>query len=391
MFKKIHEKFINFKINRKVYIGYSGGIDSSVLLHLCFNILKKKDFSIRVININYMNNKNAKNWYIFCKTQCYKYKIPITTFFINSIKDKNLEQELRIIRYKIFLKLLNKSTTLLLAHNSNDIIETFFLNLFRGCGITGFSSISDNPVYKNFSIFRPMTDFNKDQIFNYATKNNINYITDFTNFDIKFNRNFIRYNLFNEINKKWQNFKTPILRYIDLSKYLNLYIKYRCNFFLKKNKNNNYLNLDSINFLPSYIKTEILKIFIKNNNIKPLSYKHINELNKILINRNKFSFFKINNFMFYINLKKLYIKKIKTHFFNFKFLKSNNFYKKIKNSNSLNFNIDGILLNNLILNIDKKKHMIIKYDNFLIILSGIWKSKIYSKFLRNFFYIKVLK
>jgi tRNA(Ile)-lysidine synthase len=361
------------------------------LLNLCFNIFKKTNFSIRAINVNYINNKNAKNWHIFCKTQCCKYKIPITTFFINSFKNKNLEQELRIIRYKIFLKLLNKSATLLLAHNSSDIIETFFLNLFRGCGINGFSSISDNPLYKNFSIFRPMTDFDKDQIFNYAKKNNINYITDFTNFDIKFNRNFIRHNLFNEINKKWQNFKTPILRCIDLSKHLNLYINYRCNFFLKKIKNNNYLNLDSINSLPSYIKTEILKIFIKKNNIKPLSYKHINELNRIIISGKKFSSLKINNFVFYINFKKLYIKKIKTYFFNFKFLKSNNFYKKIKNSNLLNLNINKILSNNSILSIDNKKHMIIKYDNFLIILSGIWKSKIYSKFLRKKIFIKVLK
>lgn len=391
MLKKFHEKCIDFKINNKIYIGYSGGIDSSVLLNLCFNIFKKKNFSIRAININYMNNKNAKNWHIFCKTQCYKYRIPITTFFIDNVRDKNLEQELRIIRYKIFLKLLNKSTTLLLAHNSNDIIETFFLNLFRGCGITGFSSINDNPIYKNFSIFRPMIYFDKDKIFNYAIENNINYVTDFTNFDIKFSRNFIRHNLFNEINKKWKNFKTPILRFIELSKYLNLYIKYRCNFFLKKVNNNNYLNLSSINFLPRYIKNEILKIFVKNNNIKPLSYKHINELNKIFINKNRFSFLKINNFMFYTHLNKLFVKRIKVDFFNIKFLKSNNFYEKIKDSSLCNFNIDEILIKNLIFNMDKKKHSIIKYDKFLIILSGIWKSKIYSKFLKEKIFIKVLK
>lgn len=393
MLKIFYDKCIRARISNKIYIGYSGGLDSSVLLNLCFNIFKKKKFFIRAININYSHNKNSKNWDIFCKTQCNNYKIPITTFFINSCyKNKNLEQEFRIIRYKIFFKLLNKSTTLLLAHNSNDLLETFFLNLFRGCGINGILSINENLTYKNNSILRPMINFNKEQILEYAIKNNINYITDFTNFDNNFNRNFLRFNLFEEIKKKWNNFENPILRYMDFAKSSYLFIQNRYNFFFSKyKKNNNYLSLNNINFLPLYMRNNIIKNFIKKNYIKPISNYHITELNKIIVCKNKFAFIKINNFIFYRDLKNIYVKKIKKSNFNIKIIKNTFFYKKIKNENFLNFKINDFFLKKTKFSINRKVYIIIKYNALLIVLSGIWKSKFYSNFLRKKLFIKTLK
>ncbi|HIH2762898.1 MAG TPA: tRNA lysidine(34) synthetase TilS [Candidatus Azoamicus sp.] len=393
MLKIFYEKCIKFKISNKIYIGYSGGVDSSVLLNLCFNLFKKPKFSIRVININYLHNKNSKNWNIFCKTQCSNYKIPITTFFINSyLKNKNLEQEFRIIRYKIFLKLLNKSATFLLAHNSNDFLETFFLNLFRGCGIDGVLSMNEKLIYKNISILRPMINLDRNQILDYAFKNNINYITDFTNFDNNFNRNFLRYDLFNEIKKKWHNFNIPVLRYIHFVQCSELYSTYRYNFFFSKNKkHNNYLNFKNIKILPLYIRNNIIKIFIKKYYIKPLSNDHINELNKIIECKNKFAFVKINNFIFYRDLKNLYIKKIKKEVLSIKILKNIVLFKKIKNEKYLDFKINNIFLKNIKFNINKKTFIIIKYSYLLIVLSGIWKSKFYSIFLKNKFVIKILK
>lgn len=393
MLKIFYARCIRARISNKIYIGYSGGLDSSVLLNLCFNTFKKKNFLIRAININYSHNKNSKNWDIFCKTQCNNYKIPITTFFINSCyKNKNLEQEFRIIRYKIFLKLLNKSATLLLAHNSNDLLETFFLNLFRGCGINGILSINEKLIYKNNFILRPMINFNKEQILEYAIKNNINYITDFTNFDNNLNRNFLRFNLFEEIKKKWNNFENPVLRYMDFAKSSYLYIQNRYNFFFSKyKKNSNYLSLKNINFLPLYMRNDIIKNFIKANFIKPVSNYHITELNKIVVCKNRLAFIKINNFIFYRDLKNLYVKKIKNSNFNIKIIKNVFFYKKIKNENFLNFKINDFFFKKSKFNINKKVHIIIKYNTLLIVLSGIWKSKFYSNFLRKKLFIKTLK
>lgn len=391
MLKQFYEKCVKLRITNNIYIGYSGGIDSSVLLNMCFNVLKTKKNNIRAININYMHNTNAKSWDFFCKNECYNYNIPLTTFYINSnIEKNNLEQEFRILRYKIFFNQLSKSTTFLLAHNSSDLIETFFLNLLRGCGLTGILSIKEHFLYKKFSIVRPLLFFTKKQIFDYACEKKINYITDFTNFDIKFSRNFLRFNLFQKIKKKWNNFETPVFRYINLIKSVDLYIKHRYRFlFSKYKKKCNYLSVKLIQCLPFELKKEIINFFLKNNNIKPLSYKHFIELNKLFYNKKK-NFIKINNFLFYCDFKNFYLKKVKKENINFLFLKKIKINKYIKKTSSLKIKINKIIIKNNILEINKKDHVIIKYDDFLIAILGIWMCKLYYFLLKKKFFLKIL-
>jgi tRNA(Ile)-lysidine synthase len=393
MLKDFANKCIELKISNNIYIGYSGGVDSSVLLNLCLNIFKKPNFSIRAININYIHNKNSKNWHIFCKEQCYKNKVPITTFFINStLHKKNLEQEYRVMRYKIFLKIINKSSSLLLAHNSSDLLETFFMNIFRGCGLTGMHGIKDVLEYKNILILRPLINFTKNQIIDYAMTNKINYITDFTNFDESFNRNFLRYNLFKNIEIKWPSFEKAILRYIKLMTSLNLYVNYRFNFFLKNfYRNNNILNLKNLKKLPQKIRNGVIKFILNTNNFKTISYTHFNEINKIIFCENKYQFIKINNYIFHRDYKNIYFKKVKKNIINTKILKYKNLYKKIKNNFILNIKTNNIFIKNLTSDLNKKNYLIIKCKTFLIILSGIWKSKFYSIFLKKKFIIKILK
>lgn len=392
MLKQFYDKCVKLKITNNIYIGYSGGIDSSVLLNMCFNILKTKKNNIRAININYMHNIRSKSWDFFCQNECYNYKIPLTTFYINSsIEKNNLEQEFRILRYKIFLNQLSNSTTFLLAHNSSDLIETFFLNLFRGCGLTGILSIKEHFFYKKFSIIRPLLFFTKKQIFDYACQKKINYITDFTNFDIKFSRNFLRFNLFKKIKKKWNNFEIPVLRYIDLIKSVDLYIKHRYRFlFSKYKKKCNYLSLKLIKYLPFNLKKEIITFFLKSNNIKPLLFKHFIELNKLFYNKKKTNFIKINNFLFYCDFKNFYFKKIKKENINFLFLKKIKINKNTKKTSSLKIKINKIMIKNNILDINRKDHFIIKYNDFLIAILGIWMCKLYYVFLKKKFFLKIL-
>lgn len=392
MLKQFYDKCIKLRITNNIYIGYSGGIDSSVLLNMCFNVLKTKKNNIRAININYMHNVNSKSWDFFCQNECYNYKIPLTTFYINSsIEKNNLEQEFRILRYKIFLNQLNKSTTFLLAHNSSDLIETFFLNLLRGSGIKGILSIKEHFFYKKFSIIRPLLFFTKQQIFDYAYQKKINYITDFTNFDIKFSRNFLRFNLFQKIKKKWNNFETPILRYINLIKSVDLYIKHRYRFlFSKYTKKSNYISLRLIKYLPLDFKKEFINFFLKSNNIKPLSYNHFIELNKLFYNKKKNNFIKINNFLLYCDLKNFYLKKIKKEDINFLFLKKVKINKQITKTSSLKIKINKIIFKNNILETNKKDYFIIKYNDFLIALLGIWMCNLYYVFLKKKFFLKLL-
>ena len=86
-----------------------------------------------------------------------------------------------------------------IAHNQNDSIETFFLNLTRGSGIKGLQGI--RPI--SGTIIRPLVTVSREEIVTYANTNHLNYRTDSTNLTDIYRRNFIRHNiipLFEELN-----------------------------------------------------------------------------------------------------------------------------------------------------------------------------------------------
>ncbi len=124
--------FSNFKFHKNIYIAYSGGVDSGVLLYLTSKFFDKNKFFIRVLHVNHGYNRSAFLWSLFCKNVCNEYKIPLVIFNSKTFsKNKNIEQECRFIRFNNFFDFIFKNSTLLLAHNEDDFLETMFLRLFR--------------------------------------------------------------------------------------------------------------------------------------------------------------------------------------------------------------------------------------------------------------------
>ncbi|WMC18934.1 MAG: hypothetical protein NW934_00470 [Enterobacteriaceae bacterium PSpicST2] len=107
LFKKV-KKFIKNK--KKYLIAYSGGLDSTALLQILFEINKKiyKNISIRAIHINHNLNINSNIWVKHCYLFCKKKKIKLIIKNINIVKKNNIEERARKLRYKIFKKIIFK-------------------------------------------------------------------------------------------------------------------------------------------------------------------------------------------------------------------------------------------------------------------------------------------
>lgn len=395
MLDLFYKKCVDLKIHNNIYIGYSGGVDSSVLLSLCHNVFKYPYFKIKVIHISYSHNVISKNWYLFCKNQSNKYRVPMISFLLNSnIFENNLEEQFRIVRYNAFFNSVDKNSSLLLAHNASDLSETFFLNIFRGCGLNGILSIKSKIKYKNINILRPLLIFDRKQIFDYAIKKNINYIVDFSNLNKDFSRNFLRYEIYPLLDKKWIKLEKTIMRCINLLSFNNFYIYSRCKFFFdQKFLNNSFLKINYLKVLPIFIRDEILRLWIKSNNCKMPSLFHIIEINKLINCEYKFNqSIKIGNYFIKRGNKNIYI-------INIDFNKKN--YTKIITNfkvKKLSFHKEDINLEKIIYlckvyhiyNWEEKKCQVITYKNFVLIICGIWKSYFYICFLKKNIKIKIL-
>ena len=209
-----------FLLKERFILCCSGGVDSVVLLHLFKSMTR--DFV--VAHCNYNLRKDFSNMdEQFVKDLCNKenlkfYSKSFDTLKIKKKLKKSTQVVARQLRYDFFENLSKKINInhILTAHHMNDSMESFFINLSRGSGIDGLIGIPEN----NGKILRPLINFKKIDILEYAKKNKINWRDDDSNQSNIYLRNKIRNELVPLLNSLegnfTKNFKKSV-RYLKLS------------------------------------------------------------------------------------------------------------------------------------------------------------------------------
>lgn len=200
----------------KFIIGVSGGVDSMVLS----NIFMKLNLNIAVAHVNFQLRGNdsdedeqfVREYFTNRDIPIYIKKVDTNTY----AKEHKLsiEQAARELRYDYFEELIEKYNYdyLVLAHQANDVIETFFINILRGATLFGLSSIPQ----KRSQIIRPLWHVSRKDIENYADVQNIPYRIDKTNNELIFLRNRIRQELLPLINDMRPGVEKTILNNIQI-------------------------------------------------------------------------------------------------------------------------------------------------------------------------------
>lgn len=211
-----------FKPNTTVAVAISGGKDSVCLLHLLSALSRSFPITVKAINIDHgIRGENSENDSLFVKSLCNSLSIPLYFEKVDSpLYSKNngvsLEEAARILRYKCFYKAIGSGFCdhIATAHHSSDNAETILFNLFRGCSVKGATGIKK--ISPDGKIIRPMLQTSKKQIDDYIKANSLNYVTDETNFDDSFSRNFIRLDVSPLIKSRFPEFESSISRFSEI-------------------------------------------------------------------------------------------------------------------------------------------------------------------------------
>jgi tRNA(Ile)-lysidine synthase len=190
----VEKGFVSLSTSHKkmksMTVALSGGVDSVVLLHLLHQLQKIQNFTLKASHVHHGLSKNADKWVKFCEKLCTKLSIPLDVNYIKLPQKKSLgiEGEARQLRYE---KLLQSQTDLVvLAHHEDDQAETFLLQLIRGAGVKGLSSMAHFDDTRR--LWRPLLNTPRIDIESYAKKHKLKWIEDESNQNIDFDRNFIR-------------------------------------------------------------------------------------------------------------------------------------------------------------------------------------------------------
>ena len=179
----------------KVLLAVSGGVDSVVMAHL----FAKARYIFGIAHCNFhLRGDDSNSDEDFVRALAQQYQVPLhcaefdTTAFAKEHK-LSIEEAARKQRYDFFYRTASENGYLFIAtaHHLNDSIETFFINLIRGTGLTGLHGIRA----KNGNVIRPLLPFTRQEIAEYASANKLPFHEDYTNNDTLFLRNKIRHNL----------------------------------------------------------------------------------------------------------------------------------------------------------------------------------------------------
>jgi tRNA(Ile)-lysidine synthase len=170
-------------IPHKCYLAFSGGSDSSMLLH--FMLHPKRDLTL--LHVIYPDYINYKEELLFVTAVATKYNLPLVTYLATvTPKGKSKEHHWSNERNSLFQSL---SAPVCTAHTLDDALEWFLLTATKGAMVGKYMS------HTNGNVLRPLLLTTSKEVYSYIDNHSINCYTDNTNYDLTTPRNNIRHNI----------------------------------------------------------------------------------------------------------------------------------------------------------------------------------------------------
>lgn len=200
--------------NRKFFLAVSGGIDSIVLLHLFYKFQQLMNAELTVAYVHHGVSSDQKltayrkKSLEFVKQQAELLDLNFVTNSLQIQKELLSEQDLREWRYHQFKVLMTEDQILVLAHHLDDQLESRLLDLIRG---SHFHHWEKDPEFSD-SVYRPLSQVRSIEIQDYAAKNNLIWVEDPTNSELKSSRNWLRNKLLKDLEEKFPGSNESLMK-----------------------------------------------------------------------------------------------------------------------------------------------------------------------------------
>ncbi|NBS48891.1 MAG: tRNA lysidine(34) synthetase TilS, partial [Betaproteobacteria bacterium] len=170
-----------------VLLGYSGGIDSSVLLHLLATLATELPLRLHAVHVHHGLSPNADAWVAACEAQCRSLRIPLQVMRVDLAPHRALgvEGAARAARYAAFATAAQAigCRLLLLAQHRDDQAETLLTQLLRGAGVAGLAAMPLARRLGELELLRPLLHTSRADIEAWARRHRLHWIEDESNQD----------------------------------------------------------------------------------------------------------------------------------------------------------------------------------------------------------------
>ena len=181
-------------------VAFSGGLDSTVLLHAMARLRDRYGFRLRAAHVHHGLQAAADEWLEHCRRLAQAWEVPLRVHTVQvSTTGHGVEAAAREARYRALASGLAADERLLTAHHRDDQAETVLLNLLRGAGVRGLAGMAEMARLKMGEtplwIGRPLLSVDRAALEAYARLHNLAWCEDPSNYDISLRRNWVRHEL----------------------------------------------------------------------------------------------------------------------------------------------------------------------------------------------------
>jgi tRNA(Ile)-lysidine synthase len=189
-----------------IAIAYSGGRDSSVLLHAAAGLQRAgRTGPLRALHVDHGLHPDAPRWRDHCAAHCTRLGVAFDTVSVDArpASGESPEAAARTARYTALAGLLRPGEWLLTAHHRDDQAETLLLQLLRGAGIAGLAAMPARTPFAGGWLARPLLDLGRNDLAAYAARHALEWCEDPGNAAVEHDRNYLRHAVLPRLEERW--------------------------------------------------------------------------------------------------------------------------------------------------------------------------------------------
>jgi tRNA(Ile)-lysidine synthase len=196
------------------WIAFSGGTDSTALLHAVAVGADQSPGALRAIHIDHGLHPDSPLWADHCRRICDTLGVPLVVRRLNlaPIPGESLEATARESRYRALAAVLRPGDLMLTAHNQDDQAETLLLALLRGSGVHGLAAMPREADLGRGRLVRPLLDLPRATLQAYVRSCGLSWIEDPSNVSVRMDRNYLRNSVVPLLRARWPGLSATLSR-----------------------------------------------------------------------------------------------------------------------------------------------------------------------------------
>ena len=195
------------------HIAFSGGLDSTVLLHLLVSLANIENLPpVSAVHVHHGLQAAAEAWPAHCQSVCDSLGVPLRVMRVQVRPGASLERAARDARYQAFMQIMGAGEVLFTGQHRDDQAETLLFRLLRGAGVRGLAAMPEHRPLAQGRLVRPLLACTRSELEAYAHQHQLQWIEDPSNVDSRFSRNYLRHRVLPAVTERWPQAITHLAR-----------------------------------------------------------------------------------------------------------------------------------------------------------------------------------